>query len=144
MCTRPGVALAGPSIVTVPVKAPETFWTASEATEPLSLGPLAGSALPAPAALTARPETPYASVGAVLAATLTVRLAVLVRLSPSVTVSGTEFGPVVAAQVAATSAVTVPVVLVMLVTVMPLGGLAVTVRLPAGVSTSLTVAIVSL
>src|SRR5438445_445866 len=51
--------------------------------------------------------------------------------------------PTVAVQLAATLAVIVPLVLVMLVTLRPVGTVvAVTVKLPAAVSTSLTVAMV--
>ena len=53
--------------------------------------------------------------------------------------------PMAAAQLAATSAVIVPPVLTMFVTVMPAGTvMAVTVKLPAAVSASLTVAMVEL
>src|SRR5690242_12538454 len=75
---------------------------------------------------------PYVSVGAVLAATLTVRLAVAMPPLPSVTVSTTVLLPRVAAQPAASVAVIVPLVLVIEATMMPAGTVvAVTVRLPA-------------
>ncbi len=73
----------------------------------------------------------------VLAVTLTVRLVVLVPLLPSVTVNTTVFAPTVAAQPAATLAVIVPAVLVIEVTVMPVGTVvAVTPKLPTAVSVS--------
>src|SRR6266516_1198005 len=79
----------------------------------------------------------------VVAVTLTVKLAVAVAPPPSVTCKPTMFAPTVAAQEAATSAVMVPLVLTRLVTLMPAGAdVTVTIRLPAGVSASLTVAMV--
>lgn len=79
-----------------------------------------------------------------LAETLTIRFAFAVK-EPSETCSTIVLSPVVAAQSAAMSAVIVPPVLTMLVTVRPVGTVvAVTVKLPAAVSLSLTVAICEL
>src|SRR5213593_2217073 len=81
--------------------------------------------------------------GGLLAVTLTVRLSVALRPPLSVTVNATMLLPREAEQLAATVAVTVPLVLVMPVTERPAGTLvAVTVRLPARSCASLTVAIV--
>lgn len=81
------------------------------------------------------------SVGAVLAVTLIVTLAVELKPAPSVTCKVSVFAPNVAPQVAAILPEIVPLVLVKPVSVKPVGTLrAVTVRLPAGVKSSETVA----
>lgn len=74
----------------------------------------------------------YVTVGAVLAVTLTVKLAVAEPLFESVTVRTAVFAPATALQPAVTVAVIAPAVFVMLVIVMPVGKVvAVTTRLPA-------------
>ena len=78
-----------------------------------------------------------------LAVTLTIKLPVAVPLLESVTVRTIVLFPSVAVQLAAMLAVIVPLLLVIEVTVIPAGTVvAVTTKLPAGVSLSLTVAIV--
>ena len=124
---------------TLPVKPPDAV-AVTLATLPLSEGTTEGVTVaepPRPA-----PLLGYApSVGAALAMTLTVKFAVEVNALPSVTSSTTVFAPMPAAQEAAMSAVTLPFVLTILLTVKPGGTLiAATVRLPAGVASSLTVA----
>lgn len=82
------------------------------------------------------------SVGGVFAATFTVKLACAIAPPASVTVNTMLFAPTVAAQSAVMFAAIVPLVFVMLVIVMPAGTVvAVTTRLLAEVSISLTVAI---
>jgi len=108
--------------------------------EPLSVA-VVGEFEVEPPAFTEAPA--YVTEGAVFAETLTVRFAVAVPLLPSVTVKTTVFAPIVALQSAATVAEIVPAALVMPVTVIPAGAVvAVTARLPTGVSPSPTVAIV--
>src|SRR5215470_4155257 len=82
--------------------------------------------------------------GGSLAKTVMIRLPVEVS-EPSLTCRTMVLAPVVMEQLAAISAFTVPLVLTMLEIVRPGGTLmAVTVRLPAGLSGSLTVAMVVL
>jgi hypothetical protein len=82
-------------------------------------------------------------VGSELAVTLTGRLAVAVPLLPSVTVSTTVLAPRAVLHKAAVLAVIVPLILLIPVTVSPAGTVvAVTIKLPAAVSLSLTVAMV--
>ena len=101
------------------------------ATDPLSVGPVAGLTTVEPPKTSAG-GLMYPKLGALLAVTLTVKLAVFVPLFASVTVKVTVFAPRVAVQLAARVAVIVPVVLVMLVTEMPAGTVvAVTTKLPA-------------
>ena len=76
--------------------------------------------------------------------TLTVRLAVAVKLPPSVTVRVTMFAPVTALQLAVMVALIVPLALVIAVTDKPAGTpVAVTVKALAAVKSSPTVAIVA-
>src|SRR4030095_6510087 len=81
--------------------------------------------------------------GVVSAVTLIVRLPVAVALPASETFNPTRFAPRVAEQATAIDAVIVPLVLVIEEMEMPRGTeVTVTIRLPAGVRSSLTVAIV--
>ena len=84
------------------------------------------------------------TVAGVFGVTVTTNVPVVIAPSVSVTFSVTLFAPIAALQSAATFAVIVPLVLVMPVTVMPVGNgpTVVTTRLPGGSSASLTVAIV--
>ena len=79
-----------------------------------------------------------------MAVTLTLKLPAVLS-KPSLTLKPTVFAPIVALQAATKSAVTVPVLLTILLTVKPAGTVgAVTTKLPTACSASLTVAMVLL
>ena len=124
---------------TLPVK-PTDADTVTLLTEPLSAGGADGVTVADAPGMSAVAE--YApSAGAVFAVTLTVKLAVDMRLWPSVTETVMLFAPTVAEQSAAMLAVTLPLLFVSPETLRPAGTLdAATIRLPAGVASSLTVA----
>ena len=125
--------------VTVPLKPLETA-TVTPVITPLSVGGAVGVRARDWPMLT-RAEVYAPNIGPVLAAMLTVMLALVVKPPPSVTVRTTVFAPTAAPQPAVTCAETVPLVLAKPLSAMPLGILvAATVRLPAGVASSLTVA----
>ena len=127
--------------INVPVKPGADAVTV--ATLPLSVGAAFGvTVVPFPAINVVEPKVP--KVGAALAVTLTLKLPAVLS-KPSLTLKPTALAPTVALHAATKFAVTVPVVLTIVLSVKPAGTVgAVTTKLPALCSRSLTVAMVLL